>query len=82
MYVTIQISKEQAGYEPIQQFISIKTSHIKSHRELEGRCFFDDEDENDTAGPSPPPKLRLFPCKYIKEKKNERKLIVYLSISK
>ncbi|KAI9345433.1 P-loop containing nucleoside triphosphate hydrolase protein [Pilaira anomala] len=61
MYVTIQISKEQDGYEPIQQFISIKTSHIKSHRELEGRCFFDDDDENDTLGPSPPPKLRLFP---------------------
>lgn len=60
MYVTIQISKDESGYEAIQQFIASKTTQIHKLRDVEGRCIHD-ENNDDMQGPSPPPKLKLFP---------------------
>lgn len=65
MYVSIQIGKDESGYEAIQQFIAAKTAQVKNLRDVEGRCIHDDMDDNDMQRPSPPPKLRLFPCKYL-----------------
>lgn len=64
MYVSIHIGRDESGYEAIQQFIGTKTSQLKSLRDVEGRCIMeDDNNTNDMQGPSPPPKLQLFPCK-------------------
>lgn len=63
MYVSIHIGKDESGYEAIQEFVSTQTSQVKSLRDVEGRCISEDDDNNDMQGPSPPPKLQLFPCK-------------------
>lgn len=63
MYVSIQIGKDQTGYDAIQQFVATKTAHIRDLRDVEGRCIYDDDDNDDMQGPSPPPKLHLYPCK-------------------
>lgn len=60
MYVTIQISKDESGYDAIQQFIASKTTQIHKLRDVEGRCIHDDSND-DMQGPSPPPKLKLYP---------------------
>jgi hypothetical protein len=62
MYVSIQVSKDETGYEAIQQFIATKTAQIHKLRDVEGRCE-DDDNADDMQGPSAPPKLKLFPCK-------------------
>lgn len=63
MYVSIEIGKNESGYEAIQQFVASKTTQVQNLRKVEGRCFFDDDQNHDMQGPSPPPKIRLFPCK-------------------
>lgn len=68
MYVSIHIGKEECGYDAIQEFVSSKTSQVKSLRDVEGRCISEETGDNyDMQGPSPPPKLQLFPCKLKKE---------------
>ncbi|GAN07780.1 ATPase, AAA domain containing protein [Mucor ambiguus] len=68
MYVSIQIGKDQTGYEAIQQFVATKTAHIRDLRDVEGRCIYDDDDNDDIQGPSPPPKLHLYPLDEIEHK--------------
>ncbi|KAI9484064.1 MAG: P-loop containing nucleoside triphosphate hydrolase protein [Benjaminiella poitrasii] len=71
MYVSIQVGKNETGYDAIQQFIATKTAQIKSLRNVEGRCV-QDEDESDSnydmQGPTPPPKLRLYPLEESEQK--------------
>ncbi|KAI8075537.1 P-loop containing nucleoside triphosphate hydrolase protein [Thamnidium elegans] len=61
MYVSIEIGKNESGYEAIQQFVASKTTQVQNLRKVEGRCFFEDDQNHDMQGPSPPPKIRLFP---------------------
>ncbi|KAI8971970.1 P-loop containing nucleoside triphosphate hydrolase protein [Mycotypha africana] len=68
MYVSIQISKNESGYEAIQQFVASKTSHIRHLRDVEGRCINDDNDDGDMLSPTPPPKIRLYPLDEIEHK--------------
>lgn len=63
--MSIQIAKDQTGYDAIQQFVAAKTAHIRDLRDVEGRCIYDDDDNDDMQGPSPPPKLHLYPCKLL-----------------
>ncbi|KAG1231797.1 hypothetical protein G6F68_007069 [Rhizopus microsporus] len=65
MYVSIQIGKNETGYDAIQQFIASKTTQIHDLRNVEARCI-DDEDVNDMQGPNPPPKLTLYPLDEVK----------------
>ncbi|KAI7903562.1 P-loop containing nucleoside triphosphate hydrolase protein [Cokeromyces recurvatus] len=68
MYVSIQIGKNETGYEAIQQFVASKTTtHIqKSLRTVEGRCVQADHD--DLQGPGLPPTLRLYPLDETEQK--------------
>ncbi|CEP19579.1 hypothetical protein [Parasitella parasitica] len=68
MYVSIQIGKNETGYDAIQQFVATKTAHIRDLRDVEGRCIHDDNDDNDMQRPSPPPKLHLYPLDEIEHK--------------
>lgn len=63
MYVSIQISQNEAGYEAIQQFIASQTSSIRNLRDVEGRCREDEDDDSLQIMATPPPKLHLYPCK-------------------
>jgi MoxR-like ATPase len=63
MYVSIQIGKDQSGYDAIQQFVASKTTHDRNLREVEGRCTDEDDDDDDMQKATPPPQLKLFPCK-------------------
>lgn len=65
MYVTIHLSKNEMGYSPVQEFVASQTTQIHNLREVEAKCIQDDESEDDLQGPSPPPKLHLYPCMYI-----------------
>ncbi|KAI8637407.1 P-loop containing nucleoside triphosphate hydrolase protein [Parasitella parasitica] len=68
MYVSIQIGKNETGYDAIQQFVATKTAHIRDLRDVEGRCIHDDSDDSDMQRPSPPPKLHLYPLDEIEHK--------------
>ncbi|KAI9282770.1 P-loop containing nucleoside triphosphate hydrolase protein [Sporodiniella umbellata] len=65
LYVSIQISRNENGYDAIQQFLSSKTTHIKDQRNVEGRCIFngewDDDEEWGEKSANPPPRLVLYP---------------------
>lgn len=61
MYVSIQISQKETGYDEILQFVASKTSQIRDLRNVEGRCEV--QDENDWQTVNPPPKLNLYPRK-------------------
>jgi hypothetical protein len=63
MYVSIQIGKNESGFDAIQQFVASKTIHIRNLREVEGRCIDDDDEDDDMQKATPPPQLKLFPCK-------------------
>ncbi|GAA5794837.1 hypothetical protein HPULCUR_000185 [Helicostylum pulchrum] len=61
MYVSIEIGKDESGYEAIQQFVASKTAQVQNLRKVEGRCFFDDDQNQNMQDPASPPKIRLFP---------------------
>ncbi|OBZ88996.1 putative mitochondrial chaperone BCS1-B, partial [Choanephora cucurbitarum] len=60
MYVSIQVSKDESGYNAIQQFISKHNDKTLRLRDVEGRCIVENDD-NDMQRASPPPQLQLFP---------------------
>ncbi|KAG2197339.1 hypothetical protein INT47_012769 [Mucor saturninus] len=61
-FIVYLARKDESGYDAIQQFVAGKTAQVKSLRVVEGRCVSEDSDDNyDLQGPSPPPKLQLFP---------------------
>lgn len=63
MYVSIQISQNEMGFDAIQEFIASQTSSIRDLRDVEGRCIEDDDDDIMQIMATPPPKLHLYPCK-------------------
>ncbi|KAI8048757.1 P-loop containing nucleoside triphosphate hydrolase protein [Gilbertella persicaria] len=79
MYVSIQISKDQSCYEAIQQFVVKNTAQLKHLRDVEGRCIYDDEDDDDIQGPSPPPRLGLFPLDETVQKIYYKKHTLWVS---
>ncbi|KAG0749047.1 hypothetical protein G6F57_001190 [Rhizopus arrhizus] len=66
MYVSIQISQKETGYDEILQFVASKTSQIRDLRNVEGRCEV--QDENDWQTVNPPPKLNLYPLDEIEHR--------------
>ncbi|KAI8874953.1 hypothetical protein K501DRAFT_313055, partial [Backusella circina FSU 941] len=68
MYVTIHLSKNEMGYTPVQEFVASQTTQIRNLREVEAKCIDDDGDEVDLQGPSPPPKVHLYPMEETEQK--------------
>ncbi|KAL9546221.1 hypothetical protein MBANPS3_006758 [Mucor bainieri] len=68
MYVSIQIDKDQTGYDGIQQFVATKTAHFCNLRDVEGRCIDDNNENDDMQRSSSPPKLQLYPLDEIEHK--------------
>ncbi|KAI8384067.1 P-loop containing nucleoside triphosphate hydrolase protein [Blakeslea trispora] len=60
MYVSIQVSKDESGYNAIQEFISKHNDKTLRLRDVEGRCIVEDDD-TDMQRATPPPQLQLFP---------------------
>ncbi|KAL9537817.1 hypothetical protein MBANPS3_011438 [Mucor bainieri] len=56
------------SYDDIQQFVATKTAHIRDLRDVEDRCIYDNDDNDDMQGPSPPPKLHLYLLDEIEHK--------------
>lgn len=62
MFVSIQISQKERGYNAIGKFVASQTKNIQDLRTVEGRCESrDDDDDDDTQVPQ----LTLYPLNEV-----------------
>ncbi|KAI9251581.1 P-loop containing nucleoside triphosphate hydrolase protein [Sporodiniella umbellata] len=59
MYISIQISQKENGYDAVQEFVSLKTAGLRNLRTVEGRCVSPKDADLEAHAPSP--KLTLYP---------------------